>query len=504
MSSDEVSIRVAGLSKRFEMYAQPVDRLKQMILPKARRWLRRSHREYFREFWALRDVNFDVCKGETVGIVGRNGSGKSTLLQLICGILTPTVGQVAVNGRIAALLELGSGFNPEFTGRENVYLNAAVLGLSREEINSRYAAIVEFADIGDFVEQPVKTYSSGMYVRLAFAVAINVSPDILVVDEALSVGDEAFQRKCFARIDAIRKSGATVLFVSHAAGVINELCNRALLVDRGEVLTIGSPKYVVSRYQKLLYSPADKYLSIREAIRAGSEESAALDSASSLPIQATASAKDNGVGSAGDSERSPAGEPMGGDAPVAADRAIGQAGPRAVLGAPEEAQYEAGMVPKSLFRYDSAGANIIDPHVETVRGRRVNILQPQHEYVYVFRVRFDRSASAVRCGMLIKSVTGLELAGSVTSWHGEDLDEVAAGTEMVVRFRFPCMFTSGAYFLNAGVQGTVNGEDVYLDRWIDAAMFKVMHEPGRRASTTVDLDIRSDVRFDAVDEVSAR
>src|SRR5690348_2740583 len=223
MSSEDFSIRVDRLSKRYEIYAQPAHRLKQMILPRAQRAMRRSARTYFKEFWALRDVSFDVRRGETVGIVGRNGSGKSTLLQMICGTLHPTAGRISVGGRIAALLELGAGFNPEFTGRENVYLNAAVIGLSREEIDARFDDIAAFADIGDFMEQPVKTYSSGMYVRLAFAVAINVDPEILVVDEALAVGDELFQRKCFARIDAIRSKGATILFVSHSANAVVEL-----------------------------------------------------------------------------------------------------------------------------------------------------------------------------------------------------------------------------------------------------------------------------------------
>ena len=254
MSSEDSSIQVKDLSKRYEIYSQPADRLKQMVLPRMQRAIRRPSRAYFNEFWALRDVSFNVRRGETIGIVGRNGSGKSTLLQMICGTLTPTLGEVTVNGRIAALLELGAGFNPEFTGHENVRLSGLLYGLSEEELRNRYDAILDFAEIGNFIDQPVKTYSSGMYVRLAFAVAINVSPDILVVDEALSVGDEAFQRKCFARIDAIRKAGATILFVSHAASTVSELCNRALLLDHGELLTQGPPKYVVSRYQKLLYS----------------------------------------------------------------------------------------------------------------------------------------------------------------------------------------------------------------------------------------------------------
>lgn len=472
MSSEDFSIRVEALSKRYEIYAQPIDRLKQMILPRLQRMARWRAHTYFGEFWALRDVSFHVAKGETVGIVGRNGSGKSTLLQLICGTLHPTLGSVAVGGRIAALLELGAGFNPEFTGRENVRLSGLLYGMSKEELDTCIDAILDFAEIGDFIDQPVKTYSSGMYVRLAFAVAINVSPEVLVVDEALSVGDEAFQRKCFARIDQIRANGATVLFVSHAAGAVNELCNRALLLDRGELLAEGSPKHVLSRYQKLLYSPTGSYESIREHIQREHiqrEQEADVSWLAEL------------------NETLPRGAQS---APLAASSE-----PDDLSEARDESCFEEGLVPKSTFRYDRNGAAIMDPHIETPAGRRVNILQAHREYVYAYRVRFDRAASKVQCGMLLKTVTGLNLAGCVTSWHGETLPDVAAETEVAVRFCFPCLFASGAYFLNAGVQGIVGGEHIYLDRWIDAAMFKVGHEPGRLSTTTLDLDIRPEVRI---------
>ena len=489
MSSDELSIRVEGLSKRYEIYAQPADRLRQMILPRVQRAMRREAHAYFHEFWALRDVSFDVRRSETVGIVGRNGSGKSTLLQLICGTLTPTLGTVSVRGRVAALLELGSGFNPEFTGRENVYLNAAVLGLTRAEIDARFDDIVAFADIGEFVEQPVKTYSSGMYVRLAFAVAINVDPEILVVDEALSVGDEAFQRKCFARINQIRESGATVLFVSHSGSTVMELCNRAILLDGGELLTMGSPKFVISRYQKLLYSPSDKYAAIRGAIRQYGEEDWGFEGI----------ADPTGAGPAEDDV------PHDDGSVAEAESAIDAANAPPLPDSPkrDEAYFEEGMVPASTFRYDSAGAAIEDAHIETLEGRRVNFLQPGRDYVYAYRVHFGRDVTAVRCGMLIKSVTGLELAGSITSWSGERLLHVPAGTRLDVSFRFPCLFASGAYFLNAGVQGCVDGEDVYLDRLIDAVMFKVIHEPGRLATTTMDLGIVPNVSTESSEVLPA-
>lgn len=246
--SDGIAIKVENLSKCYHIYDQPRDRLKQMILPRLQRTVRIRPKQYFREFWATKNVSFEVRKGETVGIIGRNGSGKSTLLQMICGTINPAGGRIQTNGRIAALLELGSGFNPEFTGRENVYLNGALLGLSKEEIDCRFDDIATFAEIGDFIERPVKIYSSGMMVRLAFSVAISVNPEVLVVDEALSVGDIAFQNKCMARIRQMSESGTTILFVTHDVSVTQLFCDRVLWLENGQVRAIGNPVQVCRDY----------------------------------------------------------------------------------------------------------------------------------------------------------------------------------------------------------------------------------------------------------------
>jgi lipopolysaccharide transport system ATP-binding protein len=246
--SSEISVRVENLSKCYQIYDQPRDRLKQFIMPRLRRKLGQASRQYFREFWALKGVSFEVKRGETIGIIGRNGSGKSTILQMICGTLNPTSGSVQTYGRIAALLELGSGFNPEFTGRENIYMNGAVLGLSRNEIEQRFDDIVAFADIGDFLNQPVKTYSSGMYVRLAFSVIVHVDADILIVDEALAVGDMYFQAKCMAHMKRLMNSGVTVLFVSHDINSVKALCSRAVYLDHGNMVALGPTDEVVEAY----------------------------------------------------------------------------------------------------------------------------------------------------------------------------------------------------------------------------------------------------------------
>ncbi len=250
--SSEIAIQVEHLSKCYAIYSKPQDRLKQSLLPRVQRLVGRQPRQYYREFWALQDVSFEVRRGETVGIIGRNGSGKSTLLQMICGTLTPTGGSIRTNGRVAALLELGAGFNPEFTGRENVYLNASILGLSTEEIDDRFADIVAFADIGDFVDQPVKSYSSGMYVRLAFAVIAHVDADILVIDEALAVGDAFFTQKCMRFMRRFMETG-TVLFVSHDTAAVINLCHKALWLDQGRSLFQGTPKEAAERYLAAMY-----------------------------------------------------------------------------------------------------------------------------------------------------------------------------------------------------------------------------------------------------------
>jgi homopolymeric O-antigen transport system ATP-binding protein len=246
-----ISIRVKDVSKVYRLYSDSVGRLKEAL------W--RGKRSFHQDFWALKDVSFEMEKGSTVGIIGRNGSGKSTLLQLIAGIVAPTIGEIEVNGRVSALLELGSGFDPEFTGRENVFMNGSILGLDRDEISMRFEDIEKFAEIGDFIDQPVKLYSSGMYVRLAFATAINVNPGILLVDEALAVGDIVFQHRCMSKIREIQQKGKTIFFVSHDIGAVQKLCTEAILLEKGEVLCKGDPEEVVQEYYKIIWNAEDSY-----------------------------------------------------------------------------------------------------------------------------------------------------------------------------------------------------------------------------------------------------
>lgn len=439
--SSEVAIKVENLNKCYQIYEKPRDRLMQMLMG--------GRKQYYREFWAVKDVSFEIRKGETVGIVGRNGSGKSTLLQMICGTLNPTGGNIQTNGRIAALLELGSGFNPEFSGRENVYLNAAILGLTKEEIDARFADILAFAEIGDFINQPVKTYSSGMLVRLAFSVAINVDPQILVVDEALSVGDELFQRKCFSRIEAIKASGATILFVSHSGATIIDLCDRAVLIDSGELLSIGSPKAIVGRYQKLLYASAETRGLIRKQIQA---------------LGHSGSAKMGDLSQEKKVERS-----------------------KEEVSELAES-FDPGLRPTSTIEYASNGATIEAPVILSLAGERLNNLLRNKTYRYTYRVAFNATATNVRFGMLIKNMTGVEIGGAHTANKILDgVPVVEAGQVFQVEFTFNCHLNPGVYFLNAGVTGCIDGADTYLHRLLDIEMFRVLPDPANLATAIVDF-----------------
>lgn len=242
---DEIAIDIKNLSKVYKLYEKPIDRLKET--------LSFTGKSYHKDFYALNNINLQIKKGETVGIIGKNGAGKSTLLKIITGVLSPTSGTVKINGRISSLLELGAGFNPEYSGIENIYLNGTIMGMTREEVDERMQDILDFADIGDFVYQPVKTYSSGMYVRLAFSVAINVNPDILIVDEALAVGDARFQARCYKKLEALKEKGTTILFVSHDIATVKSICSKAILINDGKVIEEGDPKDVCVGYFKLIF-----------------------------------------------------------------------------------------------------------------------------------------------------------------------------------------------------------------------------------------------------------
>lgn len=440
----EIILSARKLTKTYKLYASHVDRVKEALHP--------FRKKYYYPFNALNEVSFDVKRGDTIGIIGQNGSGKSTLLQIICGILQPTEGNIRVDGRISALLELGAGFNPEFTGRQNVYLNGAILGLKHKEINARFDAIANFADIGNFIDQPLKTYSSGMYIRLAFAVAINVDPDILVVDEALAVGDEAFQRKCFSRIQAIQKRGGTVILVSHSPQTIVELCNRTMWFDQGELLLSGNPKQVISNYQKYIYSSEKKLTLLKEEMKLLFQKNHSTLSSSGSDVRISRPAKNEISG--------------------------------------QHAFYDPNLKPMSTIIYESRGAMIEKPIITKPNGERVNILVRGDEYIYTYYVKFTKAAHNARFGMMIKTMSGTELGGMISHSLANSIKYVDKGTTLRPKFSFRCVLLPGVYFLNAGVSGNVGDSDGFLHRCIDVAMFKVQAETDLLLGGIIDFSIK--------------
>lgn len=433
MSSD-IAIRVSNLSKCYEIYDKPRDRLKQAIVPKLQRAVSPIERlftphpspfiPYYREFWALRDVSFEVRKGETVGIIGRNGSGKSTLLQLICGTLTPTDGSVQTNGRIAALLELGSGFNPEFTGRENVFMNGALLGLSKEEIRSRFDDIVAFADIGEFIDQPVKTYSSGMAVRLAFAVQSQLDPDILVVDEALAVGDAKFQAKCFDRLRQLKENGTSILLVTHSGEQVVTHCSHALLLDRGNLLMCGEPRQVVNRYLDLLFG--------KEKLN-------------------NAPAPEKGAESQHPSR------------------------PTHLLNLSQDVFSSRYGYNRHEYRWGDGAATIIDYYLEAGGEPFPPSIDTGKEVTLKVAVRFNARLVRPILGITIKTKEGVAVYGA----NSETLDFAPFGelgdpsTTAIAMVRFDCELAAGDYFISIGVATRQGEEIIPHDRRYDAIHFVV-------------------------------
>lgn len=442
-------IQATDLSKDFLIYESPGKRLKQMLVPKVQSMFGIKQSEFFRRFPAVIDVSLNVGRGETVGIVGRNGSGKSTLLEMICGTLQPSRGSIEVSGRLAALLELGSGFNPEFTGRENIFLNAAILGLTRPEINERFDEIIAFADIGDFIEQPVKTYSSGMYVRLAFSVAINANPDILIIDEALAVGDEAFQRKCFGKLEQIKDRGGTILFVSHSAQSVIQLCDRAILLDRGEKILEGTPKAVIDRYQRFINLSGEQAEQMREQILAigtdyNERPAALIDADSVAGVMPSVGRKSDFHNLTNEAE--------------------------------DPSFFDPKLDENQPLIYERQGAEIADVGVFAKSGDLVNSIALGRKYTIRYTVHFSELVENIKFGMVFRNMTGIELAGANNAnLKNGSITAAAPGEKVCVEFSFVCLLLPGPYTLTVGVVGTDNnGDERFLHRIVDCIQVRVL------------------------------
>lgn len=418
----EVCIALSALTKAYPIYKHPIDRVKETFHP----W----RKKYHHLFYALRDISFSIRSGETLGVIGRNGSGKSTLLQLISQVIQPTSGDIYVQGKTAALLELGAGFNPEFTGKDNLYMNASILGLSSGEIDRRYNSIVDFAGIGEFIDQPVKVYSSGMMVRLAFAVIAHVEAEIWVIDEALSVGDEAFQRKCFATIQAFKEKGNTLIFVSHSPQTVVELCDRAILLEGGKLLVDDSAKTAVREYHRLLFSQE----------QVGSSHGGLNDNPRPRkdPIVQGAEKNDKDA----------------------------------------EDFFDPKLVSRSCLEYATKGARISHIQILNTDKKVVNTIQPNTEYVYAYDVEFLEDCLYVVFGGMIKTTTGLELGGFISHPLSKPLPKVKKGVRLRVEFSFYSLLIPGVYFVNAGVTGSYNKTQTFLHRIVDAGAFRVQAREG--------------------------
>lgn len=403
--SDKNVISVQHLSKMYKLYDKPSDRLKES--------LGLSRKKKYREHYALHDVNFNIHEGECVGIIGVNGSGKSTILKIITGVLAPTTGEVKVNGRISALLELGAGFNMEYSGLENVYLNGTMIGFSEEEIDAKLDDILAFADIGDYIHQPVKTYSSGMFVRLAFAVAINIDPEILIVDEALSVGDVFFQAKCYHKFEEFKKQGKTILFVTHDLSSVSKYCDRVILLNKGVKLDEGSPKEMVDLYKQLLVG--------QEPVKQKTDGDEGLAKATVASIS-----------------------------------------------------HEHFLPNPNTLEYGDKQAEIVDFAIKDDKGMFTNTIEKGSTFQILMKVRFNEQIQEPIMAYTFKNIRGTELTGTNTLFEKAEVPEPAPGGCCTVTFTQKMDLQGGEYLLSFGCTGYKDGEFKVFHRLYDACNITVI------------------------------
>lgn len=413
---ETIAIKVQNVSKMYKLYDKPTDRFKEA--------LGLSKKQLYQEHYALRDVNFQINKGETVGIIGTNGAGKSTMLKIITGVLNPTMGEVEINGRISALLELGAGFNMEYTGIENIYLNGTMMGFSEEEIQSRLDDILSFADIGDFVHQPVKTYSSGMFVRLAFAVAINIDPEILIVDEALSVGDVFFQVKCYHKFEEFKKLGKTILFVSHDLGSISKYCDRVILLNKGVKKAEGAPKAIIDLYKQLMTKDenAVELDKPKEAVKSSSHS-----------VQNAQNVQDG--------------------------------------------QWKQYMTNNPQFLdYGEKHAEIVDYAILDYRGEITSNIEKNTEFTIKMKVKFHKNLQEPIFAFTIKDLQGTEVTGTNTMYEDIAVGAVKDGEERIVEFKQNMNLQGRDYMLSLGCVGFFDNKFVVYHRLYDVCDIHVISD----------------------------
>ena len=423
--AEDIAISVNDVSKMYKLYDNPMDRLKES--------LGLSRKKKYKEHYALNHVSFQVHKGETVGIIGTNGSGKSTILKIITGVLSPTGGEVSVNGRISALLELGAGFNGEYSGLENVYLNGSMIGFSREEIDAKLQSILEFSEVGDFIDTPVKRYSSGMFVRLAFAVAINIDPEILIVDEALSVGDVFFQAKCYRKFEEFKEMGKTILFVSHDLSSIGKYCDRVVLLNKGEKLAEGGAKEMVNLYRRVLvnqYDDAD--------LEEGAENAEA--------------------GQDGQLTDGTAGENVSKKEHAGGGRAM---------------KDSLNLNPKVL-EYGSKLGEIVDFAIRDDTGMITNVIEKGKEFSVQMKVRFQADVNDPIFAFTLKDLKGTEITGTNTMYEHTPVKPQKAGDVREITFKQIMPLEAGEYMLCLGCTGYKDGDFTVFHRLYDVCNLTVI------------------------------
>ncbi len=420
--AEDFAIKVENVTKIYKLYDKPMDRLKES--------LGLSKKIQCREHYALNDVSFDVKRGETVGIIGTNGSGKSTILKIITGVLNPTAGNVVVNGRISALLELGAGFNQEFTGIENVYLNGTMNGFTTEEIDAKLDSILQFADIGDFVKQPVKTYSSGMFVRLAFAVAINIDPEILIVDEALSVGDVFFQSKCYHKFEEFKKMGKTILIVSHDLSSIAKYCDKVVFLNQGVKMDEGEPKYIIDQYKKALVKQLGG-VSVDDFDTDDSEDGSSGKGQEDSTLNQTV------------------------------DHNLWKSSLR--------------LNPK-VNEYGNGAGEIVDFAILDDAGKITDIINKGSEFTIRMKLRYHTHLEHPIAAFTIKDLKGTDLCGTNTMYEKNDIRNVEDGDEVVVTFTQRMDLQGGEYLLSLGTTGYVDGEYTVYQRLYDVCNMTVFSD----------------------------
>ncbi len=438
----DIAIKVRNLSKVFKIYPHPIDMLWEMVTGKSR-----GH-----EFWALRDISFDLCRGEIVGFIGRNGAGKSTLLKILTGTLDKTHGDVEVNGRISSILELGTGFNPEYTGRENIIMGGLCLGMTRKEIEAKSEWIIEFSELEEFIDQPFKTYSSGMQARLTFATTVCTDPDLLIVDEALAVGDAAFQRKCFARIEKIKENGCSILFVSHSTHAVMELCDRAILMDHGRALYSGRTKTAVGLYEKLLFMPTGETFDVDVELQ-------------QMKLESPEKGGDKGKGESIESQAPPAEK--------------------------SESYLDKFFISKSMDFFPVNGGEISNPRIINTLGENVNCLVSGEKYKFCYELQAMRYIANMKVFCALKNLFGTVFGGGNYPGSATERLSLSAGDVLSVEFEFVCALNPETYYFNCGVQDVETGEIIH--RIVDATVFRVVKKTNPYSTATIDFSIKPSV-----------